>query len=261
MPPDDSRVDVDSTDLSEVDIDGGTGSVLISGLDPERTYAVWVTAVNGAGPSQLSVSDEGVPLYVRADRPDRPLNLQAVSGPEKITFLFDPPVHDGGKPIIRYDYLFQQGDDADSCIRPLRRAQVRGDSGMVVAPPVVITGLQADESYAFCLSACNVDACSFESTITAVAGQPALPPDPPTIDRIEFDGSALLIFFTVGAANGDVISLFSAYCGEGLMGSGAMSPLMVSNVEEGDRYDCTVSATNGAGTSAPSAVISVVPPI
>lgn len=258
LSPDGNRTDIDPTDLSEVNIDGGNGSVLINGLDPEQSYFVWVTAINDAGPSQLSLADEGTPLYVRAGRPDRPLDLQATPGPEKISFRFDPPTDNGGKPIIRYDYLLQESDNADSCIRPLRQAQVRGDANSVTASPVVIDGLESDTSYAFCMSACNVDQCSFESTTTAVAGQPADPPDPPTIDRIEFDGTVLLVFFTAGAANGDAISVFSAQCGEGVAGSGTTSPLTVPGAEEGDTYDCTITASNGAGTSIRSEVASII---
>ncbi|MEL7044910.1 MAG: fibronectin type III domain-containing protein [Pseudomonadota bacterium] len=257
LSPDGNRTDIDPTDLSELSADGGNGSALINGLDHEQSYFVWVTAVNDAGPSQLSLSDEGRPLYVRAGRPDRPLNLQATPGPEKISFRFDPPVENGGKPIIRYDYLLQVGDDPDSCIRPLRQAQVRGDANSVIVSPVVIDGLESATRYAFCVSACNVDQCSFESTTTSVAGQPAEPPDPPIIDRIEFDGAVLSVFFTHGAANGDAISSFSVDCGEGVTGSGVTSPLTVSGVREGDSYDCTITASNGAGTSIRSEVTSI----
>ncbi|MEM9759350.1 MAG: hypothetical protein AAF933_08965, partial [Pseudomonadota bacterium] len=73
-----------------------------------------------------------------------------------------------------------------------------------------------------------------------------------------FDGTVLLVFFTAGAANGDAISVFSAQCGEGVAGSGTTSPLTVPGAEEGDTYDCTITASNGAGTSIRSEVASII---
>ena len=249
------RTTIQSANMRDLDVIGPNGSVVILGLVPDKGYIVWATLTNAAGTAQLTGSDSGTARYFAAVSPDPVTDIIATPGPERLRFDFDPPEDDGGKPVIRYDYLLIEGSENRICPRTLAQQQVSGDTMSVANPPVIIDGLTGGATYTFCVSACNVDDCGrvgSNELITATAGAPASPPDAPAIERIEFEDGVILIFFSPGADNGAAITRFDASCGEGVVGSGSASPLAVTGAEEGETYDCTLSATNGAGTGTTS---------
>ena len=80
-------------------------------------------------------------------------------------------------------------------------------------------------------------------------------PEAPTITDIESTLGGLIVFFTPGGDGGDPITSYTVTCGsESVVSSG--SPTTVTGLDGYTSYDCTVTASNGVGTSVASAASS-----
>ncbi len=74
------------------------------------------------------------------------------------------------------------------------------------------------------------------------------------------NGQASIAFAPPVSNGGAAITSYTVSCNPGsIMGSGAASPVTVTGLTNGTAYTCTVAANNTAGSSAPSAGVTVTP--
>lgn len=86
-------------------------------------------------------------------------------------------------------------------------------------------------------------------------------PDPPIIGAaIPGNQQASIGFSPPASDGGSPITSYTVTCNpNGFAASGAVSPITVTGLANGTTYGCSVTATNAAGTSQPSATVSVTP--
>ena len=87
-------------------------------------------------------------------------------------------------------------------------------------------------------------------------------PGAPTIGAATAGNASASIAFTAPASNGGAtITSYTATCtaSGSLVATGTASPINVTGLINGTAYNCSVTATNSAGTSAASATVSVTP--
>ncbi len=101
---------------------------------------------------------------------------------------------------------------------------------------------------------------------TGIPAGAATVPDPPTIGPATAGVASISVSFTAPVNDGgNAITSYDATCfssngGGAGIASGASSPIVVSALSNGKIYTCSVTATNGLGTSAPSANSNAVIP-
>jgi uncharacterized protein (TIGR03437 family) len=101
----------------------------------------------------------------------------------------------------------------------------------------------------------NGVAIALQSLYLTIAGG-GVPNAPANVTAVAGDGSASISF----ASNPN--TTYTVTCtggGATLTASGATSPIVVAGLTNGTTYTCSVTATNGAGTSRPSASVAVTP--
>jgi titin len=241
-----------SSDGGGADIEDGPSSPIVVGpLTNGKSYTCTVTATNGVGTGPAS-SPSGT--FVPATLPGSPVIGTATGGFGSVSVAFSPPPSDGGSPITSYT------------------ASCRSSSGGVpgtasgASSPIVVSPLSNGASYTCWVTATNAIGTGSPSTVSNVAVPAVTVPDPPVIGTATPDNATVNVAFTPAAnGGGSAVTEFDATCtssdgGDLGTGSGASSPVAVTPVTNGSHYTCTVTATNGVGTSLPSATSNVVVP-
>ena len=126
------------------------------------------------------------------------------------------------------------------------------------AAPVFTADLVGD--YVVTLTATDGSSIA-NAMVTLTAAVKAVAPAAPTALVATAGDASVSIAFTPGAAGSASLS-YTASCtvaGVAKTGNGAASPIIVTGLSNGTGYACTVTAANSAGTSAPSAAVSVTP--
>ena len=126
------------------------------------------------------------------------------------------------------------------------------------AAPVFTADLAGD--YVVTLTATDGSSIA-NAMVTLTAAVKAVAPAAPTALVATAGDASVSIAFTPGAAGSASLS-YTASCtvaGVAKTGNGAASPIVVTGLSNGTAYACTVTAANSAGTSAPSAAVSVTP--
>ena len=140
-----------------------------------------------------------------------------------------------------------------------------GGSITLMAAPISGSFL---ESWAGCDSSsalnCTVTTLASARTLTAVfTAISAAPPDAPTNPAaIAGNGQATISFTTPANNGGATITTYTAACtagGSTSTGSASASPVTVTGLINNTVYNCSVTATNAAGTGTASSVVSVTP--
>jgi hypothetical protein len=136
-------------------------------------------------------------------------------------------------------------------------------TGTGTASPIVVSGLANGTAYSCSVTATNSAGSSAASSAVTVTPTASSVPGTPTIGTATAGNASASIAFTAPASNGgSAITAYTATCtggGVSKTGTGASSPITVSNLTNGTAYSCSVTATNAVGTSAASSSVSVTP--
>ena len=126
--------------------------------------------------------------------------------------------------------------------------------------PITLTGLSNGNTYSCSVVASNSAGSSAASNAeTAVPGVTA----PPTITRTDFGDGEIYLYVTVSDDSGSAVTGYTASCTDGTTtytGTSSDSPITVSGLTNDTAYTCTVTATNGNGTSAASSATASITP-
>ena len=198
------------------------------------SVAISATNAGGTGDATLTLQIDPAPQVITFGPQSNPRTF-SVGG----TFAISPLASGGasGNPIV-YD-----SNQRSVCT-------VSGSTvTMVSAGVCAITANQAgDANYAAATQATQ--------NVTINPTVPAAP----TIGIATPGNATATIAFTPAVNNtGGAITGFNASCTPNGAGGSAASPITISSLTNGVTYSCTVTATNSAGTSLPSAAVVVTP--
>jgi len=237
---------------------GGTtvsfGGVAETGVNCSSTTTCTATSPAGAGVVDVLVTTaSGTSANTPADDftfsaaastvPGAPTIGAATPGNGQASIAFTPPGSDGGSPITSYTVTCNPGAIAATG----------------AASPITVTGLANGTTHTCSVTATNTVGTSAPSQTVSVT--PAIVPGAPLIGTASpGDGQASIAFSPPGSNGGSAITSYTVTCNpNGITASGAASPIIVTGLTNGIAYDCSVTATNAVGTSAPSQTVSVTP--
>jgi len=219
----------------------GVGSPLtVTGLSNGTPYSFRVRAINALGQGLASAPSTPATPQAPIAPPGAPINVFAVAGDAQATISFAAPASNGGAPITSYSVTTNPG----------------GASAIATTSPINVFGLVNGQSYNFTVQATNnagTGPASIASN-TVTPQSPISPPDTPGPVggtpmgagqiQVDFglspsDGGSPITFYTVTASPG------------GTSASGPTTPILLTGLPPGT-YTVVVTATNAAGTSAPS---------
>ena len=180
--------------------------------------------------------------------PPTNLSAEAGDGEAVITFMAGA---DNGSPITNYQYSFD-----DVIYIPLSPA--------TASSPITITGLDNGRDYSITLQAVNsvgASAASEPVSVTPIA-VPAVPAAPTNLSAAAGNGEAVITFMA-GADNGSTITNYQ-YSLDGvdytaLSPADYLSPITITELDNGTAYSIRLKAINGVGASAASEPVSVTP--
>ena len=228
-----------------IDTSAGSTSTIhfMAGLSNGTAYTFTVIATNGAGTSAASAPSNSV---TPAGVPGAPTIGTATGGNEQATVAFTGPANDGGAPVTQYRVTASPG----------------GATSMGAGSPIVVTGLANGTAYTFTVTAANsvgTGPASAPSNSVTPAGVPGVP----TIGIATAGNAQATVAFTAPANNGGApVTQYRATASPGgATNTGSGSPIVVTGLSNGTPYTFTVTATNAAGTSAPSAPSNSVTPV
>ena len=185
------------------------------------------------------------PTFSLITVPGAPTGVTALAGDGSASVTFTAPASNGGSMITGY---------TATC-------GASGNSG--AASPIVVSGLTIGVTVTCTVVANNIAGASAASA-PPVSVTPITVPDPPTGLSAMPGNMQATITFTAPLSNGGAgISSYAATCTSigqpPQVGSAATSPIAVVALVNGAQYDCSVSAANAAGNSAPSISVIVTP--
>ncbi len=218
---------------------GAASPITVTGLTNGTTYNCSVVATNAVGNSAASASVAVTPATV----PGVPTIGAATPGNGQASVAFTAPAATGGSAITGYTVTCNVG----------------GFSATGAASPLVVTGLANGTTYNCSVVATNVVGNSAASATVDVT--PVAVPGTPTIGAATPGNAQASIAFTAPASTGgSPITGYTATCNAGgFTGTGAASPITVTGLTNGTTYNCSVVATNAAGSGLASAPVAVTP--
>ncbi len=227
---------------------GTSSPITVSGLSNGKSYTCTVTATNAIGAGPASIPSGG---FVPARLPDAPAIGVATGANASAVVAFTAGA-DGGSAVTSFAATCTSGNGGAT------------GSAVGVATPIVVSGLTGGATYTCVVSATNaVGASAISSASNPVV--PVTEPHAPVITGATPGTQSIALAFTESANGGSAVLHFDAQCtstngGVTRTGTAPSSPLTVGGLTNGKQYTCTVTATNGIGTSASSAASSVVVP-
>lgn len=228
---------------------GSASPIVVSGLTNGVAYTCKVKTTSSVGVGPWSAASNSI---TPATVPDAPVMGSAIAGNAQATVSFTAPASNGGSAITGYTVTSNPAGGTDS-------------DGGGTALNHLVTGLTAGTSYTFTVTAMNAIGVSAPSSASN-----AIIPAIPTVPGAPIMGSAIAgnqrasIFFNPPSSNGgSAVTGYTVTCTAAghatRSGSGSSSPIAVSGMTSGVVYSCSVVATNGVGSGAPSATIAVTP--
>jgi titin len=232
--------------------DGGTtesasdvaSPITVDSLSIANTYTCNAFATNTVGDGAPS-ADSG--SFVAATAPDAPTLTGVTRGQNAVEVAFTAN-GDEGDPITGYTATCTSSDGGTT------------KTGSDVGSPVTVGSLTNGKTYSCTVVATNTFGNSFDSNASSNFTA-ATVPVAPTIGAKSLVSNGVSVGFTANSDGSDAITSFTATCvssdgGTTESGTGASSPVSVSNLTNGKTYTCTVVATNTIGDSAASGATS-----
>ncbi len=205
-----------------------------------------IAANQGGNVDFVAAAPVAQSFTVSASVPGAPIIGAVTGGNQTAMIAFTPPASDGGSAIVDY---------TATCIGGA------GSASTGTAPPITVNGLTNGVTYSCSVRARNAVGTGAPSATATVTPVPILPPGAPAIGSVS-PGNALAIIAFVAPANngGSAITGFTTTCNPGAISvNTAGSPVIVVGLINSTTYNCSVTATNIAGTGLPSAAVTVTP--
>lgn len=226
----------------------GAGSpIIVTGLTNGISYRFSVTATNASGTSGASSFSNNVTPTAPSSTPGAPTSVSASAGNTTANITFTAPASDGGSAIINYTATSTPGSiSATSSVSP-----------------ITVSGLTNGTSYQFSVIATNANGNSSSSSLSnSVTPSGITAPDAPTGVSAIGSASGADVSFTAPANNGgSAITQYTVTASPGgfTQTEPASSGTMIHMTGlTGGTFTFTVTATNAAGTSVPSAASSPI---
>ena len=222
--------------------DGSTiasNAATVVGLINGHSYTFTVTVHNAVGSATSAPSATVTP----SSRPGAPGLGDATAGDRSATVTFEAANANG---ISITSYLVQAIDLTD----PTRGGQTATDA----VSPIVVSGLHNGDRYIFAVSATNANGTG----VPVTTSDPVVPfgvPGKPTIQQTTAGDSSILVSFGASPSNGSPVTGYSVVAHDldatnaDVTATGLGSPILVSGLTNGDRYEVSITATNAAGAS------------
>ena len=198
----------------------------------------------------------GLPGYPAATVPSPPTNVTATSSAGGVaTVTWSAPSNTGNSPILHYNV--QPTPTCASCtgLGPIAAGSTSTNIG----------GLNPGASYTFTVTATNSSGTSDPSAPSPLITAPLVPYPPTAVSALGNSNDTVTVIWTDPSNNGSPISQYtvtpSPPCGSctGLQQySPTATSTIISGLTVGATYTFTVTATNGIGTSVPSATTNPV---
>jgi hypothetical protein len=223
-----------------VTVSGPASPIAVIGLINGTSYTCSVAATNAAGTSLPSAASLAA---VPANVPSAPAQPTVAGGNAQIVVTFVPPAANGSA-ITSYSATCTDGTTPVTVAGP--------------ASPITVTGLTNAHTYTCSVTATNTAGPSPASPASASIALGL--PDAPAQPAVVAGNSRLTVTFVAPANHGVAITGYTATCSSSdggalgtVTGPASALTLAVTGLTNGKTYTCTVTATNGAGNSPPSA--------
>ena len=243
----------------------------VTGLTNGKSYTFTVTATNSVGISGESAPSAAVTPTPAATAPSAPTAVTTTAGDGQIDVGWTAPESDGGDPISSYTVTAL----IDGKAVPGRTCTITGPFTPQLG--CTVTGLTNGTAYTFTVTANNTvgaGLASLPSDPVAPIPAPNAPAAPTSVTATPGDAQATVTFTAPTDNGGAPITSYEvqasasgspvggAICTVTVTAAAPQSPLTctVTGLHNGTVYTFTVTATNSAGTSAPSVPSNTVTP-
>ena len=223
----------------------GTASPInFTGLTPGTAYTFTVTATNPVGTSSPSQASNTINTdFVNANAPGAPtIGTATKTGSTTATVAYTAPSSNGGFAITSYTATSTPDG-------------VTGTISQAGSGTISVTGLAPGKDYTFTVSATNSQGAGTNSSSSNTITTDAAAPAAPLIGTATKTGSttATVAFTPPTVNNGAAVTSYTVTSTPGgITATGSASPINVTGLTSATAYTFTVTATNSAGTSAPS---------
>ena len=221
---------------------GTTSPINVNGLTNGVAYTFAVKSVNIYGTSPASASSN---IVTPCTTPGAPSSVTATAGNAQATVAFTAPADNGGSSVSGYSVISTPGG-----------VTVNGS-----ASPTTVTGLTNGTSYVFTVKAINAAGTGTASG-PSNSVTPITTPSAPTIGLATSGNAQAVVNFTPSVSDGgSAITTYTVTSNPGgVVATTLTPPATVTGLTNGIAYTFSVTATNAAGTSAPSAASIAVTP-
>jgi len=219
-------------------------SCVVGGLSNGTSYAFTVTATNSIGTGGASSPTDVTPVTT----PDAPVISGATGGDREATISWTAP-SDGGAPISGYTVTASPG----------------GATCVTTGTSCSVSGLSNGTAYTFTVIATNSAGNSGPSTASNALTPAAVPSAPRDVSASGGNSEATISWTVPVSDGGSAITGYTVTAQPGgatCTASGASATsCVVHGLTNGTAYTFSVTATNLAGTSAPSPASNSVVPV
>ena len=224
---------------------GTSSPIALTGLTSATAYTFTVTATNTVGTSSPSQASNSITTdYINPNSPGAPtIGTATKTGATTATVAYTAPASDGGYAITSYTAVSTPGG-------------ITGTLSQAGSGTISITGLNPGQNYTFIVFATNSQGAGINSAASNSITTDASAPGAPTIGTATKTGAttATVAFTEPSVNNGAAVTGYTVTSSPGgITATGTSSPILVTGLSPASSYTFTITATNSAGTSVPSA--------